>query len=92
MVAPPGNPVTVSVTLPVLPVRVSVAVMVSLAAPENTSGAAFERDTERDPPLLPVPPLADPPQPDKPATHNDNAAKHSFLKVILKEILDESVR
>jgi hypothetical protein len=76
----------------VLPVRVSVAVMVSLAAPENTSGAAFERDTEILPPPLPDPLLADPPQAEKLATHNDNAAKHSILKVISKGILDESVR
>jgi hypothetical protein len=44
------------------------------------------------PPLLPVPPLADPPHAEKLATQNDNPAKHSILKVISKGILDESVR
>ena len=92
MVAPAGSPPTESVTLPVLPARVRVAVMVSLAPPGKTSGAEFESDMERVPPRLPTPLLADPPQAEKLATHNDNAAKHSILKVISKGILDESVR
>ena len=90
MVAPAGNPITESVTLQVLPVRVSVAVMVSLAAPGKTSGAEFESDTERIPRLLPAPLLAEPPQAEKLATPNDNVAKHSILKVMSNQILDES--
>jgi hypothetical protein len=86
-----GSPLTLSVTLPVLPERVSVAVMVLVADPENTSGAESESDTERLP-AFPPPPLlllADPPQPDKTVTQNESAKKPRALIVMSQEILTD---
>ena len=86
--APVGKPVTDSVTLPVLPVRVRVAVMLEVAAPGNTSAAELESDRAILPPLSLMPLPAEPPQFVSPATHKDSATTARGFKVIWIEILD----
>ena len=90
--APVGKPVTDSVTLPVLPVRVRVAVMLEVAAPGNTSAAEFESDKEILPGLLLMPLPAEPPQPDKLTISENNPTKASRLSLMSFGIVDEPGR
>ena len=59
-----GSPVTARVTLPVVPVRVSVTLTVALACDGKASGELLESETVRLPVGVMPPPLldADPPQ------------------------------
>jgi hypothetical protein len=92
--APLGKPVTARVTLPVFPVRVSVAVMLAFDCDGKTNGEVLESETARLPLWLPpwLPPPAEPPQPDKIAIHKDNSGRPTDLSVICRVILNQAPR
>jgi hypothetical protein len=91
--APLGNPATDIVTLPVVPVRVSVAVMLAVDCEGKTRGAVFDNDTARLPLWAPPPwPPAEPPQPVNIEKEKDSSKKPEIFQVMSQVILNQRQR